>query len=81
MTLNQSQGHQTSNENVDPEQGYNHAKFEKPRVNSVCEKANDKVFVKSGNTSIISLEYVRRSKIVVYSRPAWCNEQSNKVST
>ena len=30
------------------------------------------VFVKSGNTSIISLEYVRQLKIVVYSWPAWC---------
>ena len=25
----------------------NHAKFERPPLNSVCEKANDKVFVKS----------------------------------
>ena len=28
MTLKQSQSHQTYNENVHPEQGYNHAKFE-----------------------------------------------------
>ena len=31
------------NENVDPEQGYNHAKFEKPRLNSVHGNANNKV--------------------------------------
>ena len=46
---------------VDPKQSYNNAKFEKPRSNSVHKKANDKVFVKSGNMSIISLEYVQKS--------------------
>ena len=40
MTLKQSQGHQTYNENVDPEQGYNHAKFEWSRFNSVKEKGS-----------------------------------------
>ena len=44
MTLKQSQGHQLYNENVDPEQGYNHAKFEWSRYNSVREKGNVKVF-------------------------------------
>ena len=58
VTLKQGQGHQTQYELVDLIQGYNIAKFEKPHLNSVCEKANDKVFVKSGNTSIISLQYV-----------------------
>ena len=28
VTLKQSQGHQTYNDNVDPKQGFNHAKFE-----------------------------------------------------
>ena len=32
----QSQGHQTYNENVDPKQGYNHAKFERYTF-TVCE--------------------------------------------
>ena len=58
----------------DPKQGYNNTKFEKPQ-------ANDTVIVESGNTSIIFLEYVRKSKTVVYSWPAWCTYQSYKVST
>ena len=29
MTLEQSQGHQTYNNNVDPKESYNHAKFER----------------------------------------------------
>ena len=40
-----------------PKQGYNNAKFEKPCLNSVHEKNNNEVFVKSGNTSIILFEY------------------------
>ena len=60
VTLKQGQGHQTWYELVDPKQGYDNGKFEKLCLNSVCEKANNKVFVKSGNTSIISLENVRR---------------------
>ena len=67
VTFKRGQGHQTRYELVDPKQGYNNAKFERPRLYNVHEKANDKVFVKSGNTSIISLEYVRKSKIMVYS--------------
>ena len=55
MTLIQSQGHQSWYELVDSKQGYNNAKFEKPHLNSVHEKANDVVFVKSENTSITSL--------------------------
>ena len=66
MTLKQSQGHKNCNENLDPKQGYHPAMFEKSHLNSVREKASDKVFVKSGNISIISLEHVRKSEIVVY---------------
>ena len=66
VTLKQGQGHQTWFELVDPRQGYNNAKFEKPSLNSVFEKANDTVFVKSGNMSIISLKYVRKKKLVQY---------------
>ena len=58
MTSKQGQGHQTWYGLVDPKQDYNNAKFEKPRLNSVHEKANDKGSVKSGNMSTISLEYV-----------------------
>ena len=35
VTLKQSQGHQTYNENVDPNQGYDHAKLKRSRFNSV----------------------------------------------
>ena len=56
MTLKQGQSHQTWHESVDSKQGYNQAKFEKPRINSVCEKGNDKVFVRLGKTLIVSLE-------------------------
>ena len=40
---------------MDPKQGINHAKFEIPPLNTVCEKANVKFSVKSENMSIISL--------------------------
>ena len=46
VTLKQGQGHQTWYELVDPSQGYNNAKFEKPHLNSVYEKNNDEVFAK-----------------------------------
>ena len=54
VTLKHGQGHLNWSELVDPKQDNNNAKFEKPRLKSVCEKANDKVFVKWGNMSIIS---------------------------
>ena len=58
MTLEESQGHQTNNENLDPEEGYNHAKFERPRFGSVREKGNVEMFFKGGN---MSLKHVRKS--------------------
>ena len=67
VTLKQGQGHQTWYELVDPKQGYNYAKFEKPHMNTVHEKANDSVVVKTGNTSVISLECAHKLKIVVNS--------------
>ena len=70
MTLKSGQGHQTWYELPDNEQDCNHAMFERPplKLNSACQKANVKVFVKSENMSIISLEYVQKvKKIVVYS--------------
>lgn len=57
------QGHQTWNESEDPKEGYNLAKFERPQLKSVKEKANVLVVVKSGNTSIIFLEYMEKSNI------------------
>ena len=60
VTLKQGQSHQTWYALVDPKQGYDNAKFEKPHLNNVCENDNNKGLVKSRNTSIISLEYERK---------------------
>ena len=43
VTLKQSQGHQTYNDNVDSKQGYNHVKFERSSFNGVQEKENIKI--------------------------------------
>ena len=40
VTLTLSQGHHIYDENIDPMQGYNQAKFEKSHFNSVWEKGN-----------------------------------------
>ena len=56
VTLKHGQGHQTWYEVVNPTQDYNSAKFDQPLLSSVRERTNIKVFVKSGNTSVISLE-------------------------
>ena len=53
VTLQQNLGHQIWYELVDPKQCHNNAKFEKLRLNSVRVKANDKLFAKSENTSVI----------------------------
>ena len=66
MTLKQGHGDQTWCKSVDPLQDCNNAKFQNPCMNTVHDVANDKGFVKSGNTSIISIEYVQKLKTVVY---------------
>ena len=38
MPLKQRQGHQTYNDNIDPKQGYNHAKFERSCFDGVLER-------------------------------------------
>ena len=48
-------------------EGYNRAKFEKPRVNSIQERANIQTCVKSASMLIISLESKWKSKQVVKS--------------
>ena len=58
LTLKQSQGYPTQNDNVDPKQGYNYAKFKRSCFNGVQEKV-DLIF---GNMSIISLEHVQKIK-------------------
>ena len=67
--------------NVHPKQGYHHAKLERSHFNSVWEKGNVKVFLKSEKMSFTSLEYFWRSKIVMYYWSTWCNQQLYKVST
>ena len=67
VTLKQGQDNQTWYELVHPKQDYDNAKFGNPRLNSIHKKANDKVLIRSGNTSITSLEYVRESKNVTCS--------------
>ena len=47
MTLKQSQGHQTYNEDEDPEYDYNHAQFERSCFNNIQEKGK---VVKPGMT-------------------------------
>ena len=81
------QGHQTFGDNVDPKQGYNQAKFKTSRYKNVREnKATSNLFLclfvfKRASMTVVSLEPVRKSKIVVHSRSTWRNQQSYKVST
>ena len=91
MTLKQSPGHQTYNENVDLEQDYNHAKFERFGFDSVQEKGNIKVgFFFLSNEEICQLfplslcqntKNNNNNKKTVYSWFTWCDQQSYKVST
>ena len=70
MTLEQSQGLQTYIENVDPEQGYIQAKFERCHFNNLRETDNVKVFFFfffKASMSVI-LEHVQKSKTVVFSQ-------------
>ena len=66
VTLKKGQGQQTWYELVDPKQGINYAMFKRPSLNTVCEKANVKVTVRLENTSVISLEYAQKWKVVVH---------------
>ena len=63
VTLKLSTGHQTWYESLDHEQSYNHAKFERPPLNSVRKKAKllkkDLSTQKKKKKSVISLQYVR----------------------
>ena len=67
MTLQQGQGHQTWNELVDPKQGYDNAKFEKKKKKNSLEKCPWKKNRALSNQETCLLEYMRKSKIVVYS--------------
>ena len=80
VTVKQDDDHETWYTLLDPKQGYNHSKFERP-LKIVRQKANVKVLVQAENTSIISNEYVQKWKIVVYSLSTWLTSESDKVST
>ena len=49
VTFEQSHGHQTYNEKVDPKQGYNHAKCERSYYNNIRATGYSKSFFKRGN--------------------------------
>ena len=58
VTLKQDQDHQTWYELVDTKQGYDNAKNGKTLLKQCLGKKTAEVFNKSGNVSIITLEYV-----------------------
>ena len=72
VIFKQSQGHETWNDNVDPKQGYNQAKFERSRDNGVREKGNVKgvlfvcFFFKCENMSIISLNMCKNQNSGIF---------------
>ena len=86
--LKQSPGQQTKNDNniVDPKQVLIMASLTDLALSLNCgapKKSQCKsvvVFFKWGNTSIISLEHMQKSKIVVYSWSTGHNQQLYKVS-
>ena len=67
MTLKQSQGNQTYHENVDPEQGYNRAKFERSRYNSVPEEGNINFFQMRKYINYLPLTYETIKNSHIYS--------------
>ena len=68
VTLKQSQGHQTYNENGDPKQTYDQVKFQRSCFNCVQEKANVKSFFQTRkyvNYLPWTCAKVKKKKIVV----------------
>ena len=55
VTLNQSQGHQTYHDDLDPKQGYNHEKFERSCLDGAREKKKGQVKVFFPNEDICQL--------------------------
>ena len=49
VTLKQSQGYQTQNQNVDPKQSYYHSKSERSCFNGIKENQSLKFFFRWGN--------------------------------
>ena len=80
MSFKQSQGNQIYHENVDPEQGYINAKFERYRFHNFREKGNVKAFffffLTRKYANYLSSTKVEKKKKVVYSWYVWRNQQS-----
>ena len=51
VTLTHGQGHKIYNDNVDPKQGYNHAKFEQSCLMVSQKKRMLKIFFKGGHVN------------------------------
>ena len=66
LTLKRGQGHQIWYDSVDPKQGYDSAKIEKHRLNSVRERADD-AFLSNQTTRQISPMNTRESQKLWYS--------------
>ena len=62
MTSKQGQGHQIFNDNVDPKQGYRHAKFESSCLNDVREKAKVNFFSDDEMRQLYSLNMYENKK-------------------
>ena len=61
------QGHQTWSKLLDLKQGYNHAKFERPPLNSVRQKAKLKFLSNKKKTRQLSpLKYVPKKKVFFF---------------
>ena len=80
VALKQSQDHQTYNENLDPEQGYNHAKFERSRFSSVWDKGDLQIFSNKDISQLSPLNMCRNKKWW-YSWSTLHNQQPYKVLT
>ena len=60
VTLKQSQGHQTQNDNVDPKQIYNQTKFGRSFFTGVQEKVNNKVVCFFSDEEICQLSLLNK---------------------
>ena len=66
VTLKYGQGNQTWFELLDPQKGYNHAKFERPPLNSVCEKPTIKILSNQKTRQLHSLDFQKVKISVIF---------------
>ena len=62
VTLKQDQDHQTWYQLGDSKQGHDNARFEKPHLNSVRERANDRIFVNQETYNFAALNMCESEK-------------------